>query len=412
MISIFKIFIRKLLDSIVVNKLLLLGFITKRRFFSNKLFNIIQYSQRDSHIFFGYYDISPFSNNDKYLLAQKIGINNRPQRKNDNLSVGYFKIKDSKNFIELGKTNTWNWQQGSRLQWYPRDDSSKIFYNKIVDKNYGGVIQDINSKQIIKLFQFPLYDINSKGTYGLSLNFARLGSLRPGYGYNPIGKNISYNKEPDDDGIWVCNLRSGKKRLVLSIRQIANIKRLESMNDADHYFNHLSFNPIGNRFLFLHLWDTKVRRFARLITSNLNGKEINILNNSGHTSHYTWKDDQHILSFSTDEFGIQYYIYNDITEKKNIFANGIIKHDSHPSFSNNKERLLFDCYPNRMNEQNLFLYSYIDHKIHKIASFYNAYGYKGEVRCDLHPRWNYNNTKICCDSSNHKGYRSMYIIKE
>jgi len=395
-----------------MNQIFKVGFLFRNIISSKKRKVLIKrYSQKNAHIFFGYYDITPFSNNNRYLLAQKIGIKNRIPKNFDKLYVGYFDIENNQDFIEVGSTNTWNWQQGCRLQWYPRDGNSKIFYNKRMKNDFGSLIQDIYSGKIIDQFDLPLYDINSKGTLGLSLNFTRLGRLRPGYGYIEKTHSTYNQKEPENDGIWLYDLEKKNKKLLFSIREIAKIDRQESMDSSHHYFNHISFNPIGNRFLFLHLWATPNKRFSRLLTSDIEGKKINVLNNQGHTSHYTWKDDHHILSYSTHYgTGTNYYIYNDNIGEKDIFANGKIKHDSHPSFSADRKRLLFDSYPNRYSVQNLYLYN--NNSISTFYSFFNPYGYKGQIRCDLHPRWNSESTMICCDSPNLSGYRSMYVLWE
>ena len=264
----------------------------------------------------------------------------------------------------------------------------------------------------MKKYNFPIYAISNNGEYGLSLNFSRLAWCRPGYGYTNIPDITIEENEPEKDGIYLCSLDSNYMNLLLSIKQISNIQRLESMNNAIHYFNHLSFSPSGKRFLFLHLWVKGKNRFSRLITSNINGDNINILNNNGYTSHYCWKNDDSILSYSEESIlGKNYFVYNDENCNVELFANGEIKHDSHPSFSKDTNKLLYDCYPNRIKNQNLYIYYNKNKKIYKIKSFYNPTVFKGEIRCDLHPRWNNSGNLICCDSPNLNEFRSIYVLK-
>ena len=77
--------------------------------------------------------------------------------------------------------------------------------------------------------------------------------MRPGYGYTEIIHSTYHQKEPEDDGIWLYDLKNKNKKFLFSISEISKIDRQGSMDGADHYFNHISFNPNGDRFLFLHL---------------------------------------------------------------------------------------------------------------------------------------------------------------
>ena len=56
----------------------------------------------------------------------------------------------------------------------------------------------------------------------------------------------------------------------------------------------------------------------------------------------------------------------------------------------------------------MYIYNNDANSLKKIKSFYNPLGFKGENRCDLHPRWNYNSNMICCDSPNLNQFRKMF----
>ena len=86
-----------------------------------------------------------------------------------------------------------------------------------------------------------------------------------------------------------------------------------------------------------------------------------------------------------------------------------MKEDGHPTFSI-KGKVVCDTYPNRFSQQLLYTYDESRNDYRKILSFFNPLTFKGETRCDLHPRWNYNGNKICVDSPNTSSQRSMYVI--
>jgi len=373
-------------------------------------FKIREFSCDDSHVFFGYYDISPFDSAANKLLAMKKPLLETKQE-NATLSVGIFDLNDQDPvFKKIGDSTSWCWQQGCRLQWYPSGNDSQVIYNKVMDGGYGAVVQEIDSQEIKDKYSIPIYAISKDGEYGLSLNFSRLQRLRPGYGYNNICDKTINIAKPKDDGIWLVNMKTKVTELLFSIDDIASIKPLGSMDNAKHYFNHILFNPCGKRFMFIHLWMNKHNRYGRLITSDIDGSNICVLNEDGYTSHYVWKTDKEILSYSThkDE-GTQFYLYHDQTEEREVIGKDILVEDGHPSFSNDHSTILLDTYPNRIREQQLFLYNLNAKNITKLGTFFSPVNYTGEVRCDLHPRWSDCNRYVCIDSA-HNGTRAMYVI--
>ena len=74
----------------------------------------------NSSVFFGYYDLNPFSLDSSKVLACVASDSNHPPRVNQNLQVGYYDLEmQEKKFFKIGETSAWCWQQGCRLQWFP-----------------------------------------------------------------------------------------------------------------------------------------------------------------------------------------------------------------------------------------------------------------------------------------------------
>jgi hypothetical protein len=46
----------------------------------------------------------------------------------------------------------------------------------------------------------------------------------------------------------------------------------------------------------------------------------------------------------------------------------------------------------------------------QLASFYEPPEYRGDWRCDLHPRWDRESRRVCIDST-HSGIRQVYVIE-
>lgn len=372
---------------------------------------IRKFGETDKQVFFGYYDVTPFSTDSRTLLALHAPIENITPKPETEVVIGYYDLHDEKTtFSEIGRTTTWCWQQGCRLQWYQDGNSQNIFYNRLVDGRYGSVIQNIKSKEIFKLFKRPVYAVSNDGRWGLTLNFSRLQRLRPGYGYVNFPDETRGQEMPRNDGIWLMDMASGKEEFLFSVADIAGLEPLDSMKGAEHYFNHLCFNPAGTRFMVIHLWTKDKKKFGRHITCDIDGRNKLVLNNRGHASHYIWKSDDELLVFSTHEdTGTHYYLYTDRTNNKRVVGQGILKEDGHPSFSPDGNTLLLDTYPDKFREQKLFVYSLNTGEVTGLGSFYSSLKYRGETRCDLHPRWSPCGQYVCFDSV-HEGKRAMYMI--
>ena len=228
----------------------------KLLFFREKISfpKIYKFAADKGQTFFGYYDVTPFSKKNDLVLAMVGPQENRSPMKNEEIAVGYFDRHDGSTFHEVDKTSTWCWQQGCRLQWFPQDENELIIYNTMVNESYGSVIQNIRTKTVLRHYKMPIYDIDSTGEWALSLNFSRLGRLRPGYGYINIPDRTEGDRDPVDDGIWLMSLSAGKGELLHSLQKLSQVNPLPSMEGAEHYINHLSFNPSGQRFMFFHLW--------------------------------------------------------------------------------------------------------------------------------------------------------------
>ena len=85
-------------------------------------------------------------------------------------------------------------------------------------------------------------------------------------------------KALSDDGIWICDLKRNKKELIIDLESVVNFKFDSHTLDTEHYINHLSFNPSGNRFLFFHVYNNNGERRTRAITSDVNGNNLFLLN--------------------------------------------------------------------------------------------------------------------------------------
>lgn len=357
------------------------------------------FSDANHQVFFGYYDITPFSPDESKLLAMHAPLENVTPAPNSQVKVGYYDLnQQAPEFQAVDISSTWCWQMGCRLQWYPAAGENAILYNRLVNGKYGSVIQDISTKNILKAYSYPMYAVSPDGRWGLSINFSRLQKLRPGYGYATLPDKTQSDLAPIRDGIWRIEMETGRAKFLLSLRRVKDIKPHKSMEAAEHYFNHLLFNPSSTRFLFMHLWVKDGKRYSRLLTADCDGSNIHVVNNEGVSSHYTWKNDDFILVYSFHkENGFNYYLYQDKSSERMIVGKDILKEDGHPTFIPSSNDLITDTYPNINRIQSLIYYHFKSNNYSVIHSSYVPDSFKGEIRCDFHPRLSNSGSFVCID---------------
>lgn len=364
-------------------------------------------SSKNNEHFFGYYDKSPWNINGELILSLKVPFSNKHPDKNDKAMIGMIDTK--KKFISIGKTSTWNLQQGCMLQWIGPDFKDEIIYNDFKDDKYICIIYNIETKKK-KVIERPVYSVSKDGKFGLSLNFSRLHRLRPGYGYTNLPDHTENELHPADDGIWYVDLEKNESKLIISLDQIVKYDWCKTMEEAEHRFNHIDINPGGTRFSFLHRWEYKNETYSRLFTANTNGKKIYCITDDKLVSHSCWKNDKQILVWCRQEnIGDKYFLFTDQTDKREIIGDNILTRDGHPSYSPDGRYILTDTYPDRKRNRTLIIYDTIKNERYDIAKLFTPFKYDGEKRCDLHPRWSRDGKKICIDSV-HEGKRQLYII--
>ena len=294
------------------------------------------------------------------------------------------------------------------LQFIP-ESLSKVIWNDRQNDKFVCHIKDIFTGEH-KILPFPIYTISPDGRTALSVDFERINDLRPGYGYaglpDPNGNSIS----PKNAGIYKCDLESGDKKLILSINDMNRmlLKETNGSSFKDFYtqknwFNHLLFNTDGTRFVFLHRWISQskadVGGFGTLMYSaDLNGQDVRIVDGSGYTSHFIWRDPSQLLMWTRHKGKDGFFLFKDDgSETGTIFGGGIMTRNGHNTYLPDRDWVLNDSYPNEDRLQQVYLYHIPMKKRVPIGDFYLDPVYKGEWRCDTHPRSSPDGTKVVID---------------
>jgi hypothetical protein len=363
---------------------------------------------------FGYYDKLQFDPTGRYILSNQVDFEGRSPAASDQIRVGMVDTADGDRWIELGTSSAWNWQQGCMLQWVP-GSRTDVLWNDRIDGQFVSHILNVKTGKK-RTIPAAVYTLAPDGRWGITCDFRRLNDVRPGYGYAGVPDPNAAKLIPEDTGIWRVDLKTGKRRMLISLPDAARIPYPGGYSkDAKHWFNHLLISPDGGRFIFLHRWrgDKEGRSFStRLFTANADGKDLYITDPHGKTSHFVWRDPRHILAWAWHPSkGDRFYLYRDKTDQVEVVGEGVMTVNGHCTYLNrdNNRWILNDTYPDRERNQNVFLYDTASGRRLPLGGFHSPAAYTGEWRCDTHPRSSPDGTKVVIDSP-HQGGRQMYLI--
>lgn len=351
--------------------------------------------------FFGYYDKTPWGPDNESMVLHV-------QRSASELAICVLGPSGAE---VLGTTETWNVQQGAMAQWVPGGDS--IVWNSRIGDALGAVVASPRGEVRVEL-PYPVQAVCPTGSKAIALNYSRIMRTRPEYGYRGRFSNLASEQALDSDGLWEIDLKSGASRLVISIETLRCTDARPEMDGADHYVNHVMYAPDGDRFVFLHRWSGKGGLFSRLYSCDADGTNLRLLRDERMASHFTWRDDHTLLVWARTPGPVVRECYQLIDVRNGAWTalspDAINSFgDGHPTYSPDAGRLLTDTYPDAARRRKLIIHCTGDAEPTIVGDFFAPWKFNGETRCDLHPRWNRDGTKVSIDSA-HEGVRRMYVV--
>lgn len=381
---------------------------------------------------FGYYDKWQFDPTNRYVLGMEVDFEHRSPRPDDVIKIGMVDLQQGDKWIELGESRAWNWQQGCMLQWLPGSKSEIIWNDRVRDGQEDRFVAHILNVKTgrRRTLPAPIYALNPDGRYAVAPDFRRLNDCRPGYGYTGIADPNRDARAPDTAGIWRMDLKTGQRDLIVTFAQIAKLPYQEKSrpfhNDpekAKHWFNHLLYSTAGKRFLFLHRWrvfDGLDRQQAarggfstRMFTCNTDGSDLFLIDPYGGTSHFVWRDPQHIAAWAWHPLrNERFYLFKDKTNQVASIAPDVMTQNGHNTYlpiANNRW-ILNDTYPDKERKQHPYLYDTKTGRQHWLGHFHSPPEYIGEWRCDTHPRYSRDGKQVVIDSTHGGHGRQMYLL--
>ena len=366
----------------------------------------------------GYYDKYLFDPTDKLVLANEVDFEGRSPTADDAIRVGMVDLADGDAWHELGTARSWNWQQGCMLQWVP-GAASTVAWNDREGDQFVCHLLDVKSGKK-RTLPHPFYCFSPDGRWGFAPDFRRLNDTRPGYGYAGVPDPNKDVLAPENAGLWKMDMATGEQKLLFTFADAAKIPFTGRPDAAfkpasKHWFNHLLCNTDGSRLFFLHRWHApgdKAMFGTRALTMNTDGTGLHVLDPWGGTSHFVWRDAQHIAAWAWHPtHGDRFYLYEDKTDHVTAIGPDVMTANGHNTYlaHTNNEWILNDTYPDKQRQQNPYIFHVPTNRRLPLGHFPSPKAYTGEWRCDTHPSASRDGRLVSIDSP-HNGGRQVYLI--
>ncbi|PQV51499.1 hypothetical protein CLV33_101423 [Jejuia pallidilutea] len=363
------------------------------------------------HLYASYYGINSFSANQKYATVLETDIKHTLPTEDEPATLGLVDL-DTQEFIPLTTTRAWNFQQGCMAHWLGSSPDSLIIYNDLRKGKFVSIIMNVHTKREIKTIPYPISAVSPNGKEAVSINFSRLRLTRPGYGYGGEGQEVqSEVRFPEDDGIFLVDLETGKAKLIVSIADVKD-QVPEIPEDGNEYFNHTLFSRDGSKIFWLAR--ARPRRNTTAFTVNRDGSGLQRCFPDGWGgSHFDWLNDDELMITSKYEAKQDSHVMFTVGKQDyKRLGNGLLDYDGHGTFSPDQKWMITDTYPrgNALHEQKIYLMDMKTQAVLPLGKFPEPEEFKGPWRCDIHCRWSPNGDIIGFNSA-HSGSRQAYIIR-
>lgn len=375
------------------------------------------------HFFANYFGINAWSPDGRYVSVLETDVNGRLVAEDEAATICLVDLQDGNRIIPIAKTYCWNFQEACMFHWLPWEDGACL-YNDRRDGKFVTVILNWKTGEE-RILPLPVSAVSKDGTTAVSVNYARLRLCRPDYGYAGDGQDAQRDVVwPDNDGLWVMNLKTGEYKLILDIAsQKDNMTEIADPRGLA-YFCHTIISPNAKRIFWLartvENLDAQVAAKGHVtewlttsMTCNVDGTDVRRCYPDGWLgSHFNWYDDETIAVTARWNAGEHWsHTIFKVGEEENRrhIAPGLLEWDGHLIFSPDGKFLSTDGYWNKNNERTWVMVRLEDEAVLPLGTFFVPEKYREAYsRCDLHPRFRPDGTQIGFNSV-HEGSRQVYL---
>jgi len=214
------------------------------------------------HHYFGYIGHArntPWNGNNRYLSLLRTTFQDRMPGPGDSADVVLVDTRNRNEITAIDQCRAWNPQQGTMFYWNPKKPDTQLLFNDRDPKTNRvfAVLYDIAKHKRVREYRFddtPFGNsgVAQKGGFFLGLNYGRMATLRRVTGYVGSYDWTDGVAAPVNDGIFITEIESGKKRLLVSFRQLADAiaPSRPDVREKHLFINHTLWNRDDNRIYF------------------------------------------------------------------------------------------------------------------------------------------------------------------
>ena len=195
-----------------------------------------------------YFDITPFSPSQRYLVVSKFPFQDRMPVVGDIAEVCVVDLQEQ-TIQTIYKTKSWGLQTGTNAQWGATD--RHVFCNDIIGGTAVGVRIDTETGETVA-YCGPKYGLAPDESCFVSFPLELMDVTQFGYGCPPV-KPGAYKTLPPGasktEGIWRTDLKTNTKKLIVSLADAAAVlpPPPPGTREYTYYFWHSKFNRQGTR---------------------------------------------------------------------------------------------------------------------------------------------------------------------
>ena len=394
-----------------------------------------QITSGKKHHIFGYIGqcrTIPWNASGRYILGLELDFIDRMPNPEDAATVFIIDTQKNNKIIRLDKTHGWNPQQGTMFYWNPNNDEHQFFFNDrdVETGQVYTVLYDIQKRKRVREYRFSDASIGNggvafDGSSFMAINYERLARLRLVTGYPEALDFSAESIAPTNDGIFAVDIASGKKRLIVSYRQMEDAIKKHGMHTPHTglFINHTLVNRDSNRIYFFAR-----ANWTRMPDETEKGERVNVpftvdidgTNLTPHTQfiggHPEW-DFGNVMIGSVKKDGELQQVRYDTDTQRIVSRIGTAEMFPKPegdiSLSPDGDWFVNGYKPKNESTENFFS---VYHR--PTGAFARSPGIpKGtfsknrDVRIDPAPRWNRTNDKVLTPGLDKNNRRQMFLIE-